>query len=305
MMSKQYDKKKYIADLSLLFVAAVWGGGFVAVKDALNTMTPMFLMAIRFTLASAILYTFLHRKIGKLTKDDFKKGSVVGVFLFLAFATQTYGLQFTTASKQGFLTATYVVIVPLLYWLLYKKPPKMEAFIGSFLTIVGIGFISLESSLSLNLGDMLTLICAVFFAAHIISIEYFAKDMNIYKLAFLQIFIAAILCVLAAFITEPVPSSLSSRAWFAIIYLATFSTFLCFTIQTIAQKYTTSSHASIIMSLESVFAAIFGILLLEEKMTPTILLGCGLIFIAILIVEVDFKTLIKPNKQTVNKYKID
>ncbi|SNR96455.1 Permease of the drug/metabolite transporter (DMT) superfamily [Anaerovirgula multivorans] len=303
-MNRLHDKKKYIADLSLLFVAAVWGGGFVAVKDALNTLTPMFLMTMRFVLASIILYSFLHRKIGKVNKDDFKKGSIVGTILFLAFAAQTYGLQFTTASKQGFLTATYVVIVPLLYWLLYRKPPKLKTFIGSFLTIVGIAFISLESSLTLNIGDLLTLVCAVFFAAHIISIEYFAKDMNVYKLAFVQIFVAAIWCIVLAFMTEPIPASLSARAWLAIVYLATFSTFACFTIQTIAQKYTSSSHASIILSLESVFAAVLGILILEETMTSMILLGCALIFIAILIVEVDLDVIKNLKKHAPDKYNI-
>ena len=181
----------------------------------------------------------------------------------------------------------------------------MKAFIGSILTIVGIGFISLESNLTLNIGDLLTLVCAVFFAAHIISIEYFAKDMNIYKLAFIQIFIAAIWFVGIAFITEPIPESLSSRAWLAILYLAIFSTFACFTIQTIAQKYTSSSHASIIMSLESVFAAVFGILLLGEKMNSMILIGCGLIFIAILIVEVDFSALKSLETPSPDKYNID
>ncbi|MCC5911260.1 MAG: DMT family transporter [Clostridiaceae bacterium] len=304
-MTELSNKKKYIADISLLFVAAVWGSGFVAVKDALNTVTPMFLMALRFALASMILYVFLHRKIGNIVKDDFKKGSIVGIILFLAFAAQTYGLQFTTASKQGFLTATYVVIVPLLYWLLYKKPPKLKAFIGSFITIIGIGFISLEgSTLVLNIGDLLTLVCAVFFAAHIISIEYYAKDMNVYKLAFVQIFIAAILFIAIAFITEPLPANLSTRAWVAIVYLAIFSTFACFTIQTIAQKYTSSTHASIILSLESLFAAIFGVLILHEKMSPMILLGCGLIFIAILIVEIDLDVIKNFKRPTTEKSKV-
>ncbi len=291
------NQQRYLSDFSLLFVAAVWGGGFVAVKDALNTLTPMFLMAIRFVMAAAILYLFLFKWIGKLTKEDFKKGSVVGVILFLAFSAQTIGLQYTTASKQGFLTATYVVMVPLLSWVIYRKAPGFKAFVGSVITILGIGLISFHgnSSFSLNLGDSLTLLCALLFAAHIISIEFFAKDMNVFKLAFLQIAVAAVLFVITAFIVEPIPEPLSARAWFAIVYLAIFSTFLCFTVQTVAQKYTTSSHASIILSLESVFAAIFGVLLLKEHMSPMMLVGCGLIFSAILIVELNFKK--KPKAQ--------
>ncbi|MCK8058671.1 MULTISPECIES: DMT family transporter [unclassified Fusibacter] len=286
-------KKSLMSDVSLLFVAAVWGGGFVAVKDALNTITPMYLMAFRFVLAAIFLYVFLFKWIGKLSKDDMKKGSVVGGFLFLAFAAQTYGLQYTTASKQGFLTAVYVVVVPLLYWLLYKRQPGIKAFVGSFLTIIGIGLISLEGSLSLNLGDMLTLLCAVLFAAHIISIEYFAKDMNTVKLAFVQISVAAVLCVVTALLTEPMPAAVSGRAWLAIVYLAFFSTFACFTVQTIAQKYTSSSHASIIMSLESVFAAVLGVAILGEVMSVKMIIGSAIIFSAILIVEVDFKFLTK------------
>ena len=294
------NQQKYLSDLSLLFVAAVWGGGFVAVKDALNTVTPMFLMALRFVLAALFLYLFLFKWIGKLSMTDIKKGSVVGMFLFLAFSAQTIGLQYTTASKQGFLTATYVVMVPFLSWLFYKKMPGIKALLGSLLTVMGIGLISLygTSSFALNLGDGLTLVCALLFAAHILSIEYFAKGMSVIKLAFVQIAVAAVLFVITAFVTEPIPVSLSPRAWFAIVYLAIFSTFLCFTVQTVAQKYTTSSHASIILSLESVFAAIFGVVLLKEHMSNVMLLGCGMIFIAILIVELNISFKSKPKVQT-------
>jgi drug/metabolite transporter (DMT)-like permease len=282
-------RKQYLSDVSLLFVAAVWGGGFVAVKGALDTMTPLVLMAYRFILASAIMYLFFHKKIGKFSKDDLKNGSVVGTILFLAFAAQTFGLQYTTASKQGFLTATYVVMVPLLYWILYRKRPKSKAIIGSALTILGIALVSINKEMSFNIGDGLTLLCALLFAGHIISLEYYTKKMDVLKLSFLQLAVAAIWFVITAVLFEPIQLSLSSNEWFAIVYLAIFSTFACFTVQTIAQKYTTSSHASIIMSLESVFAALFGVLLLNEVLTPLMIAGCTLIFVAILIIEVEFK----------------
>lgn len=282
-------KRQVMSDISLLFVAAVWGGGFVAVKDALDTMTPLVLMSYRFIMATVIMYIFLHKKIGKFTKSDIKSGSVVGFILFLAFAAQTFGLQYTTASKQGFLTATYVVMVPLLYWILYKKRPANKAFLGSILTIMGIGLVSITKNMSFNPGDALTLLCALLFAGHIISLEYYTKSMDVMKLSFLQLAVAAVLFTGSALIFEPIQLKLSGNEMFAITYLAIFSTFLCFTVQTVAQKYTTSSHASIIMSLESVFAAFFGVLLLNEMMTPLMLVGCALIFVAILIIELDFK----------------
>ncbi len=287
-MERKGFSKSLLADLSLLIVAFVWGGGFVAVKDALNTLSPMLLMAFRFTIAAAIIYVFFRKKIGKIDKSDLKGGGVVGLVLFVAFAFQTVGLQYTTASKQGFLTAIYVVLVPLLYWIFYKKPPAKKVFIASFLAIIGIGLISLDGGLSINLGDGLTLTCALFFALHILSIEFFSKDMNGFKLAFLQMAVAALLCIVMAVLTEPVRLALTEREWLAVLYLAVFSTFACFTIQTIAQRYTSSSHASLIMSLESVFAALLGILLLGEVMTVKIIFGSALVFIAILIVEVKF-----------------
>lgn len=296
LSSKQ---KKYISDLSLLFVAFAWGGGFVAVKDALNSLTPMYLMAFRFTLASIVVYAALHRWIGKISKREFKNSAVVGTILFLAFAAQTVGLQYTTASKQGFLTATYVIMVPFLYWILYQKRPPIKVFAGSFLTLIGIGFIGLDSTLSLNKGDWLTLLCALFFAMHILSIEFYTKTIHVFKVAFIQISVAALWFIAAALLFEPTPGPLSSRAWAAIIYMAVVSTFGCFTVQTIAQKYTTSSHASIIMSLESVFAAVLGVWLLQEEMTMAMLFGCGLIFIAILMVEVNFK---KPVQEPLLKH---
>lgn len=287
-------KRQFLSDVSLLFVAAVWGGGFVAVKGALDTMTPLVLMAYRFIMATVIMYIFLHKKIGKFSKEDLKNGSIVGTILFFAFAAQTFGLQYTTASKQGFLTATYVVMVPLLYWILYKKRPQHKAFIGSALTIVGIALVSVNKEMIFNIGDGLTLLCALLFAAHIISLEYYTKSMDVLKLSFLQLAVAAVLFTGSAVIFEPIQLSLSGSELFSITYLAIFSTFLCFTVQTVAQKYTSSSHASIIMSLESVFAALFGVLLLNEVLTSFMLMGCTLIFVAILIIELDFKFKKKP-----------
>ena len=282
-------QKKYLSDFSLLFVAFAWGGGFVAVKDALNTISPMYLMAFRFVLATAIVYVSLFKWMCTISKKEFFNGALVGTILFLAFTAQTVGLQYTTASKQGFLTATYVVMVPFMYLALYKKMPKLKVFLGSFITLIGIGLIGLNESLILNKGDLLTLVCAFFFAAHIIAIEYYAKDMHVFKIAFLQIATAAVLFVISALLFEPMPTAISPRAMGAILYLAFISTFACFTIQTVAQKYTSSSHVSIIMSLESVFAALLGVWLLGEEMTRIMILGCGLIFLAILMIEINFE----------------
>jgi drug/metabolite transporter (DMT)-like permease len=280
--------KTYLSDGTLLVVAALWGGGFIAVKNGLDSMTPMVLAAMRFIIATLVFAVVLHKKIGKLSKDDLIKGGIVGFFLYTAFAFQTVGLQYTTASKQGFLTATYVIMVPLIHWAIKKELPKWRVFAGSFMTFIGIGLVSYEGTLSFNLGDGLTLVCAVLFALHIIAIDYFGKGMSSFKLAFIQIAVAAICFSATALIVEPIPNNLSSDAWQAVIYLGVLSTFLCFTLQTIAQKHTMASHASMILSLESIFAAIFGVVLLGEVLTDKMLLGCLLIFIAIIMVEIQW-----------------
>lgn len=281
--------KGYLSDGTLLIVAALWGGGFIAVKNGLSTMTPFVLAALRFVIATLIFGVTMNKRLRGITKEEFTKGGIVGLFLFSAFAFQTVGLQYTTASKQGFLTATYVILVPLILWAINKKKPESKVFLGSVMTFVGIGLVSYEGTLKINQGDLLTLVCALLFALHIISIDHYGKTMSSVKLAFIQIAVAAVLFVISAVIFEPIPKSLPAEAWQAVIYLGAFSTFLCFTLQTIAQKYTPASHASIILSLESIFAAIFGILLLDEVMTVKMLIGCLLIFAAILLVELKFK----------------
>lgn len=120
------QKRVLLADISLLLVAIIWGGTYIVVKNALLSMNLFQLLALRFGSASFLMYLFFYKKIGKLTKKDFFSGSIVGITLFLGFSTLNFALQFTTASKQGFLVASYVVIVPILYWILYKKRPECQ-----------------------------------------------------------------------------------------------------------------------------------------------------------------------------------
>lgn len=278
----------YVSDATLLVVAALWGGGFIAVKGGLNTMTPFVLASLRFLIATLVFTLAFRRKIGPITRDEWRYGSFVGFFLFLGFAFQTVGLQYTTTSKQGFLTATYVIMVPLIYWIISRKMPKGKVFLGSFLTFIGIGLVSLESSLALGKGDLLTLVCAIFFALHIISIDIYSKRMTSLKLAYIQILVASIFFCISALIFEPLPTSITPEGWQSVIYLGIFSTFLCFTLQTVAQKNTPASHASMLLSLESIFAAVFGVILLGEVLTSKMIVGCVLIFMAIILIEVEW-----------------
>jgi len=283
---KFIDKKKsIIADMFLLLVAIVWGGGFIAVKDALDSITPFYIMAMRFTISVIIMLLVFRKKIKLITKNDLLLGTLVGLLLFLGFATQTVGMKYTTAGKNAFLTGTYVVIVPFLYWVISKKRPDTYSMVSAFLCFIGVGMLTLDSGIHIGLGDSLTLLCSVFFAAHLIAVESFVKKVDLISLVTIQLGAAAVFSIIAALIYEPIPKPLNSNTVFTIFYLAIFSTMLAFIVQNAAQKYTTSTHAAIILCLESVFGSIFSVLMLNEIFTSKMILGCLTIFIAIITTE--------------------
>lgn len=283
---KNIDKKKSIlADMSLLLVAIFWGGGFIAVKGALDSLTPFYIMAMRFSISAIIMLLIFRKKVKLITKNELKVGTVVGLLLFLGFAAQTVGMKYTTAGKNAFLTGTNVVIVPFLYWVISKKKPDTYSLISAFLCFIGIGMLTLDGGIHIGLGDSLTLLCAIFFAAHIVSVGFFTEKFDAIMLVIIQLGVAAVFSIIAALIYEPMPQALNSDTIFAIGYLAIFSTMIAFIIQNIAQKYTTSTHAAIILCLESVIGSILSVIMLNEIFTSKMILGCLTIFIAIITTE--------------------
>ena len=284
-MENAYKKKSILADMSLLLVAIVWGGGFIAVKGALDSISPFYIMAMRFSISVIIMLLVFRKKIKLITKNDLKIGTMIGFLLFLGFAAQTVGMKYTTAGKNAFLTGTNVVIVPFLYWAISKKKPDVYSLISAFLCFIGIGLLTIDGGLHLSLGDSLTLLCAVFFAAHIVSVGFFAKKVDVILLVIVQLGAAATFSIIAAIIYEPMPQSLNSGTIFAIGYLAIFSTMIAFIVQNVAQKYTTSTHTAIILCLESVFGSILSVIMLNEIFTSKMILGCLTIFIAIITTE--------------------
>ncbi|MGH4051428.1 MAG: DMT family transporter [Clostridium sp.] len=284
-MKNTGKKKSILADVSLLLVALVWGGGFIAVKGALDSVSPFYIVALRFGISVLIMLLIFRNKIKLITKRDLKIGTMVGFLLFLGFAAQTIGMKYTTAGKNAFLTGTNVVIVPFLYWAISKKKPDVYSLISAFLCFVGIGLLTLGSRMHFSIGDSLTLLCAVFFAAHIVAVGFFAKKVDVIILVIIQLGSAAVFSIIAALIFEPKPQPLNLDTILAIGYLGIFSTMLAFLVQNVAQKYTTASHAAIILCLESVFGSILSVIILDEIFTPKMVLGCLIIFIAIITTE--------------------
>ena len=284
-------KQVLFADLGLLLVALLWGAGFLFTKRGLDYITPLWMMSMRFVGATIIMSIVFYKNFRKISKSDLKAGLVIGIFLYIAFATQTIGLQYTSISNQAFLTATNVVFVPFLVWMVYKKAPDKFAFIGAALATVGIGLITLKEGLHLNVGDMWTLACAVFFAGHIVSIGFFAKDKDPIALTIVQFAVAAVLSLVSALMMEPLPAKIGSEAMLSVGYMVLASTLLAFLLQNICQKYTPSTHASLILSLESVFGTLVAVIFEGEMFNLQMAFGCITVFAAILLIETRFEFL--------------
>lgn len=286
-MKKRLLSKTVLWDISLLLVAMAWGGGFVVTKNALGSITPLYLLAYRFMIAGILMLIIFYKKIIKSSFKDIKNGCIVGVFLALGFITQTIGANYTTPAKSGFITGLNVVLVPFVLMCITKKFPNKKVLITAMVAFIGLSFLSLSETFTIGFGDTLTIFCAVFFACHIVSIGYYANKCDTYVLATVQILFTGICCTILAIVFEPSGSTLTSGVWGAILYSSLLGTLAAFLIQNLAQKNTPSTHAAIILCLESVFGAFAAVIFWHEVLTLKMIIGCVLIFGAILANEVN------------------
>ncbi|MEK5148038.1 DMT family transporter [Psychrobacillus sp. FSL K6-4615] len=290
---------KYMGELLLVLTAIIWGSGFVASAVALEHYTPYQILAGRFLIGAVILSLIFFKKFNKLNKSTLIKGALLGLFLYIAFALQTVGLQFTTPSKNAFLTAVNVVIVPFIGFLLYKRKIDMYELTGAILAVVGIAVLSLKLSSDINVGDVLTLGCAVGFAFHIYYTAKFVKTEDPVVLTIVQMVTAAVIgCIVILFRGET-SFSVESEGVLNLLYLGIFSTTIAFLMQTVAQKYITETKAAIILATESFWGMVFSIIILSEIMTGRMIIGAFLILLAILISETKMGFLKKDKMKTV------
>ncbi len=298
MFNIQMDSKK--ANLLLMLVALIWGSGFIGSQLALDaSLTPLQVITTRFFVASIILNIIFFKRFKSFCFDEIKDGCIIGFFLFLGFLFQTFGLQYSTPSINAFLTAAYVIIVPFLHFVTFKKKPDLYALIGAVITLAGVGFITLEGSVSYSIGIPLTLISAVAYAAQISVTEIFTRKYSAVNLTVIMInftfIISLVVTAVMAIIFHDIPP-FSVKGVASSLYIGILCTSLAFLMQNIGQKFTKAANAAIIMSLESVFATIMSVIIFHERFGIKIFIGCALIFCAILITE------IKPNFKIFKKW---
>ena len=278
-------RKSALGRLCLIGCTFLWGTSFVVLKSALDTMPTLWILAIRFLGAALLMTLFGFRKLKKLDQSYWKGGAVMGVFLTAAYIIQTYGLVYTTPGKNAFLTATYCVLVPFLWWVIRRQRPERSHVIAAVICFVGIGLVSLQEHLTVNPGDLITLFCGMFYGLHIIATSVYAKGRDAVLLSMVQFLTAAVICFALAPFVSPFPAQVPSDTWLRIAYLCIMCTGVCFLLQTIGQKYTPANEVAIFLTLESVFGAAISVLFFHERLTFQVFFGFVLIFLAVLISE--------------------
>ena len=286
--------RSFICALGLISITIIWGFAFVVVKNSVDYIPPIYMLAFRFTIASVVLALIFLSRLKKMDKSTFFHGMILGVFLFLAYAFQTVGIQFTTAGKNAFLTTTYVMMVPFLHWIFNKIKPSWYSVVAAIIALVGIGFLSLQGDFSINIGDLLTIVCGFFFAIHIIFISRYTQNQDPVLLTILQLGFSALFSwILAPIMGENLPLQEIQRGdvIISMLYLGLFSTLLGFLLQNVCQKYVRASTASLLLSFEAVFGVLCSIIFLKEYLTGRMILGCCLIFFALILSETQFSFL--------------
>ena len=196
--------KRRLANMALLITGMIWGSGFVVMKNTLDSMSTNYILAIRFTIAALGLSYTLFTK-GPVTFEKIKAGANLGLYIYGAFAVQTYGLMFTTAGKNALITAFYVVLVPLLLWIMQKRRPEGKVWMAAVMMIIGIALLTTDGGGSINIGDVLTLCCSLGYAIQIVLVDGYAKKYDLMQLTCLQFWFSALYGWIAALLFEQPP----------------------------------------------------------------------------------------------------
>lgn len=307
--------KKLISNLMLLLTAIIWGTAFVAQSAAHEHISAFLFNAARNIVGAIVLIPYIliyniYNKSKFYNKDfsdkenlikpasfKFNKtliigGILCGIALFGGSTFQQFGIKYTSAGKSGFITALYIIFVPAFGIFLKKKVP-FKIWICVLIAILGFYFISIKEGFIINKGDLLTLICSVFFTLHILIIDYYSPKVDGVKMSCIQFFIAGVISLIFSLIFENPQISNLFAAWKQILYVGVLSSGVAYTLQIVGQKNTDPTTASLILSLESVFAAIAGWLVLNQSLSYREAIGCMLVFTAIIITQLPNKNIEK------------
>jgi drug/metabolite transporter (DMT)-like permease len=284
--------RKVKADLSLMFCSLIWGATFVVVKNGLDHASPFVFLAVRFTIAAALMAVFRPRVLGRIEREEVFAGMRLAFFMFAGYCFQTAGLQYTTATNSGFVTGSSVVFVPLLLGVFWGRSLTRWIYVGAFAALIGLYFLTVpaEGLRYLNRGDVFTLVAAGFYAVHIILVGEYSQEHSVSALSLIQVAGCALMAwpltgFAGAIHWQPVRFAWGWPLFVSILICAVFATAVAFTVQLWAQQYTSPGHAAILFALEPVFAVITSYLLLHERLSPRAWKGAALVVAGIVLAE--------------------
>ena len=288
-------RQALVADLLLFSVAIFWGSNFVFIKDAVERTTEavagsifagtMLYLLLRYVVATGVFAAAQPKSWLRARRSDWARGGLLGAFYLTALILQTVGLQRTSPGVSGFITGMSVAMVPFLYWFVARRSPGRWQIVGAIVATIGLGALSLQGDFTLKWGDAITLVGTFFYALHIMTTGFFAPKVRPTTLAVTQMALsAAVLAVVTPFVV-PVTLDLPWQVWAAVVWTALSGTIYAFFIQSWAQRYTTSTHAAILLGFESVFAAIAGVVAGMDAVTWRLLVGGSLMMSGVFIVE--------------------
>lgn len=273
---------------ALFAVTIIWGWGFVFSQFALDAgHSPSAVMFGRFTLATLMMGLCYGKQIRANYKPGQWKGAALtGLFLFAGFYLQIIGLQHSTPANNAFVTSSYVVMVPLLWWVVNKKRPHVSIFVASGLCMAGLAILTITPSagFATSLGDGLVLLSALFFSSQIVATGLYARSIHHSVLLFIQLLVSTILSAAAFLLTDRSFTGFTSlKGAGSILYLGILSTFVCYLLQTLAQKHVHAGRVALLLSCETVFGALFSVLVGIDRFSLRMLFGGALMFAAVLL----------------------
>ena len=282
-MPANWKSSPALALTALLVITAVWGGTFLLVQNAVKRMPVMDFLAWRFILASLIMLALRPGCLRRIDRRGLFRGVALGIVLGLGYVTQTFGLLYASAAVSGFITGMFVVLTPVMAWIILRRRASLKVWLAVLLAAAGLALLSLHGW-SVGKGELLTLACAIFFAVHIVGLGEWSSEQDIYALTFLQLATVGVVSLLAA-----LPGGISLPpdwgVWGTIGVTAVLATALAFMVQTWAQSLVSATRAAVVMTMEPVFAGVFAVTLGANRLDARIVMGAICVLAAMFIVQ--------------------
>lgn len=285
------NKYKLKAEFLLLISAIIWGASFPTVKVAMDYVSPHFYLFLRFIITLILFVIIFFKQIRNIAKKEIYYGFILGIFLYLGFIFQTVGIKYTTASNSAFITGFSLALLPFAQYFMIKKTPKIEHIIGIIISIIGLFFLTgYGISKIINLGDFITILCAVAFTLQIVLLDIFSNKSGYIAIIFGQFIVMTVLSLLSTVIIEVIAFNnlkleINAISLFSILFNAIFSALIALYISNRFQKFTTPVKAGIIYNMEQVFAVVFSYFLIKEVLSFNQIIGAIFMLTGLLISE--------------------